>query len=94
MEEACNWRQNIGPPKAAEALAAVSIIRFAKDMGFQRVIFKGDTTMVIPKLQVPSIDRSKFRSYIWEAKQLLLGFERFKFHHIKKGKQGGAPYGP
>ncbi|MBA0761558.1 hypothetical protein Gotri_024186, partial [Gossypium trilobum] len=46
----------------------------------------GDSTTVISKLQVQCLDKSEISNYIWDAKHLLMDFERFKFHHIKRGR--------
>ncbi|MBA0550926.1 hypothetical protein Golob_021834 [Gossypium lobatum] len=55
------------------------------DLGFQTVELKGDSAVLISKFNVVAIDRSTMSSIIWDVKRLVLGFEHFMFHHIKRG---------
>ncbi|PPD90858.1 hypothetical protein GOBAR_DD12206 [Gossypium barbadense] len=42
------------------------------------------TAVLISKLQCAATDRSPVSAFVWDAKQLVVGFERFKFQHIKR----------
>lgn len=81
----CFWSEYVLDVVVAEALACVHAIRFARDLGLRRVEFEGDSAVVISKLKSGVIDRSNISGYIWDARQLLLGFKHFKFQHIKRG---------
>ncbi|KAG8502933.1 hypothetical protein CXB51_000750 [Gossypium anomalum] len=80
----CFWQDNVSCLLTSEAFAYVRAICFAQDLGFQKVELEGDSTVLISKLNAIAIDRSTISSIIWDAKRLVLGFEHFKFHHIKR----------
>ncbi|KAH1122470.1 hypothetical protein J1N35_005630, partial [Gossypium stocksii] len=80
---ACFWQDNISCSLTSEALACIRAIHFAQDLGFRNVELEGDSEVLISKLNVVDIDRSTISSIIWDAKRLVLGFEHFKFQHIK-----------
>ncbi|MBA0706403.1 hypothetical protein Golax_018514, partial [Gossypium laxum] len=79
------WKKHIPDAAVAEALACVHAVQFARDLGLRRVELEGDSAMVISKLKHAGIDRLKISGYIRDARQMLLGFEHFKFYHIKRG---------
>lgn len=66
---ACVHINNCVPiASAAEALACVRALQFARDMGFQRVLLKGDSKTVIEKLMHEDVDRSCVNANITDAK--------------------------
>ncbi|KAK5811528.1 hypothetical protein PVK06_026868 [Gossypium arboreum] len=68
-----------------EVLAKTQALKFAPELGFWAVEIEGDFLVVIMKLRATCIDQSKISNHIWEAKQIVLGFEICKFQHIKRG---------
>lgn len=84
MGATCSRNSNILSVEVVEALVAVQAIQFAQEMGFHRVEFEGDSLVVISKLKMQGLVRSTVNNYIWEVKQLVMGFERFEFQHIKE----------
>lgn len=58
-------------PFAAEALACVQALSFARDMGFQNVILEGDSRTVINKIQHEGLDRSTISPYVSDEKALM-----------------------
>ncbi|KAK5845943.1 hypothetical protein PVK06_002195 [Gossypium arboreum] len=80
-----NERQDHIPcPLSAETLACVRAIRFSWDLDFHWVEIEGDSAVLISKLQCAATDRSPVSAFVWDTKQLVVGFERFKFQHIKR----------
>lgn len=81
---ACFWQDNISCPLTSKALSCVQAIHVAQDLGFKNVELEGDSEVLISKLNVADIDKSTISSIIWDVKRLVLGFEHFKFHYIKR----------
>lgn len=84
MGASCFWNNHVPSVDAAEAVAAVQALRFAKDMGFRQIELEGDSSTIISKLKTTSIDRSEIGPHIWEARILLTMFEKVKYQHIKR----------
>ncbi|KAG8486414.1 hypothetical protein CXB51_019898 [Gossypium anomalum] len=59
MGVACNWNRNILSVEAVKALVAVQAIRFVQEMGFQKVEFEGNSLVIISKIKMQGINRSK-----------------------------------
>lgn len=53
------WKKHIPDAAAAEALACVLAVQFARDLGLRRVELEGDSAAVISKLKHAGIDRRK-----------------------------------
>ncbi|GMI69891.1 hypothetical protein like AT3G25270 [Hibiscus trionum] len=79
---------HISSPFEAEAQALIHGLEFAKDLGFLSVEVEGDARTVIKKMNETSLDRSRIRSFIIDAKQMAQGFHRCRFTFT--GRNGNA----
>ncbi|KAH1115600.1 hypothetical protein J1N35_008978 [Gossypium stocksii] len=61
--------------------------------GFLLCGSRSDSSVVIKKLKTTCINKSMIINFIWEVKQIYVGFERIKFQHIKRGKSSSPPIG-
>ncbi|KAE8709925.1 hypothetical protein F3Y22_tig00110328pilonHSYRG00885 [Hibiscus syriacus] len=66
----------------AEALSCLQVVRFAKDLGFRRIVMKGDSLTVIKKLCRPRLDKSRISPVIHDIKELSKCFEEIVFTFV------------
>ncbi|KAK5784747.1 hypothetical protein PVK06_039276 [Gossypium arboreum] len=85
MGATCNWNRNIPSEEVTEALEVLQAVQFAQEIGFRKVKVEGDSLMIISKLRMQGMDMSEVSNYICVAKQIIMGFESFKFQYIKRG---------
>ena len=71
-----------------EALAASWALELAAELGFDRVIFEGDSTSVITSLTDQVSNLAPFGLLIKEAQDLALRLNHVKFQHI--GRDGNS----
>ncbi|OMP08991.1 hypothetical protein COLO4_05919 [Corchorus olitorius] len=69
---------------AAEALAALKAMVWARDMRFIDIILEGDALSIIWKVNSPTHDLSPIGPYIEELKLYCSFFHSCKFSHIKR----------
>ncbi|MFQ6654830.1 hypothetical protein Gotur_025640 [Gossypium turneri] len=69
---------------AAEALACLHAITFARDMGFRKVVVEGDSRTIIVKLQKGVLDRSAIGVYVKEIRIMALNFDYISFQHADR----------
>ena len=71
-----------------EALAATRALELAAELGFDRVIFEGDSTSVITSLTDQVSNLALFGLLIKEAQDLALRLNHVKFQHV--GRDGNS----
>nr|XP_023928856.1 uncharacterized protein LOC112040187 [Quercus suber] len=71
-----------------EALAATRALELAAELGFDRVIFEGDSTSVITSLTDQVQYLTPFGLLIREAQDLALQLNHVKFQHV--GREGNS----
>lgn len=67
---------------AVEAIAVIHDLRLALDLGFQFLILKGDSKIVISKIKDIRVDLSEISALTWEAKELAKAFQVCIFQPI------------
>ncbi|MBA0738274.1 hypothetical protein Gogos_011657, partial [Gossypium gossypioides] len=60
------------------------------DLGYREIEIKGDSLIVVNKVDVIDKDRSAIGAYIEDIKALKGGFGRCKYMHVVKGSNGLA----
>ncbi|OMP01552.1 hypothetical protein COLO4_11797 [Corchorus olitorius] len=71
---------------AAECKAALKAAKWARDMGFTRIILEGDALTVIKKANSSETDLSPIAAYIADLKEAQNWFEKCSFSHV--GRKG------
>ena len=69
---------------AMEVLAAVKALRFARDIGLESFILKGDSKITIDALVGDNMEHAEFGNLIEEAKWLSSQFGEVSYSHVKR----------
>ncbi|KAL4332661.1 hypothetical protein GQ457_07G043390 [Hibiscus cannabinus] len=75
---------NVADAFVAEALACRQAVRFAKDLGFSRVVIEGDSLIVIKKLNSDAVDRSLICPIVHDIKVLSKDFNSISFCFVRR----------
>ncbi|XP_042951237.1 uncharacterized protein LOC122284558 [Carya illinoinensis] len=83
-------RSLIVSPFVAEAYSMMMAILFCKDVGFQTIIFEGDSLQVVERMHKSKEDWSHGSLIIEDTKRILEDFVSWKFSHTKRDSNMAA----
>ena len=67
-----------------EALASQRAVQFVADIGLQRVIFGGDSTMIISALNKGDAEFASYGNIIEDIRCKAADFQSFEFNHVSR----------
>ncbi|KAK9030526.1 hypothetical protein V6N11_031951 [Hibiscus sabdariffa] len=70
---------NVADVLVAESLACLQAVRYAKDLGFRRVIFEGDSLTVVKKINEGRLERSVTAPLIYDIRVAAKDFDSVSF---------------
>ncbi|XP_059436347.1 uncharacterized protein LOC132169310 [Corylus avellana] len=88
---ACGIKQRIVvDPTVAEAIAALHAVIFAKELGFERVIFEGDSLTVMKAINSIGLCESSYGHFVEDVKTYSSDFAMSSFVHVPRGANSAA----
>jgi len=67
---------------AVEALACRRAVKFAVEIGLTRVVFEGDSTVIINAITTAKGDQTNYGNVIEDICALASGFQLVDFHYV------------
>ena len=83
---------SLATPEHAEALALRSVVIFARDEGYDKVVFVSDCLSLVQRLNSPEFDRSTVGTLVANIKQLVASFSSTSFCHVKRSLNEAAHF--
>ncbi|KAK9029055.1 hypothetical protein V6N11_026180 [Hibiscus sabdariffa] len=75
---------NVVDVLVVESFACFQAVRYAKDLGFRRVIFEGDSLNVVKKINEGMLDRSVIAPIIYDICVAAMDFESVSFTFVRR----------
>ncbi|KAL4284821.1 hypothetical protein GQ457_16G011460 [Hibiscus cannabinus] len=81
---------NVMDVLVAESLACLQAVRYAKDLGFRRVIFEGDSLTVVRKINEGMLERLVIAPIIYDIRVAAMDFESVSFTFARRDANRAA----
>jgi len=81
-------RQFIVEPLFAEALAALHVVIFSKEIGFTQIMLEGDAIQIVREINSESSQLRRNEHLVDDIKNVLSSLHSFKVIHVKRTANG------